>query len=489
MNSLEEGLYSYGMSDFYPFHMPGHKRQGFCGLEELPNEIKNLFQQIFRMDITEIPGFDNLHHPEGVIKALMEEMREFYQTRETYLLVNGSTAGILASLSACTDIGDAIAVARNCHKSVLNAAFLRNLDVHYILPEIIEEYGIHGGVSPAKVDILLRNNPHIKAVLIVSPTYEGVVSDVGEIGRIVHSYNIPLIVDEAHGAHFSYRTDDSVFPRSALQYGADIVIQSLHKTLPSMTQTALLHVNGKGVKKEAIEQYLGIYQTSSPSYILMASVSMCFHFMKNEGRRKMREYEKNIIALRNRLVQLKLIEILGKNLVGKYGIFDYDIGKLVFIPERMNCTGKWLMERLREDYHLEMEMSAVSYVVGMTSVMDRTDGYERLLHGLQRLENSSCNEKKADTLKAHRRSFENKIPLQKITSTEAFSKRGVYKEFRECLAHISKETLYVYPPGQAFLVAGEVIDRNILEQIAWYQENGFEISGLTKAGRIYVVDQ
>lgn len=489
MESLEERLYSYGMSDFYPFHMPGHKRQEFCAGQKASDGMKNVFHQIHKMDITEIDGFDNLHHPEGIIKKLMEEMQAFYHTKQTYLLVNGSTVGILGSISACTDIGDSILIARNCHKSVLNACFLRNLDVHYIVPEIIEKCGIYGGISPENVDNLLKKNASIRAVVIVSPTYEGIVSDVEAIAQIVHAYNIPLIVDEAHGAHFSFVSASSLFPKSAIQCGADVVIQSIHKTLPAMTQTALLHLNSERISSSVLERYLSIYQTSSPSYILMASASQCFHFMKSDGIKKMEEYEEKIVFLREKLRNLKFIEILDKNLVGKYAVFDYDIGKLVFVTRRMNCSGNQLMDRLREDYHLELEMSSVEYAIAMTSVMDKEEEYNRLLKALQEIECRYFCERGTEEKGWSLVNFLQRIPLQKMSSAEAVSKKGIYREYKDCLGCISKETLYVYPPGQAFLVAGEVIDKEALDQIAWYQKNGFEISGLSECGNIFVVDQ
>lgn len=489
MKSLEENLYSYGMSDFYPFHMPGHKRQRCRAVWEAPDHVKNLFHQIYQMDITEIDGFDNLHHPEGVIKGLMNEMSAFYHTKKTYILVNGSTAGILSSISACTDIGDSILVARNCHKSVLNACYLRNLDVHYIMPEIIEKCGIHGGISSQNVDNLLKENSLIRAVVIVSPTYEGIVSDVEAIAKVVHSHGIPLIVDEAHGAHFSFAPENSHFPKSAIQCDADIVVQSIHKTLPSMTQTALLHLNSERVSSSEIERYLSIYQTSSPSYILMASASLCFHFMKNAGIERMREYEKRLLILREKLYKLKFVKILNKNPVGKFDIFDYDIGKLIFITADMNCTGNQLMNRLRDEFHLELEMSSVKYAVAMTSVMDSDEGYDRLLTALQEIERQCSCEGAEEEKRSAQMNFLKRIPLQKMSSTKAAAMRGIYRKYEDCLGYISKETLYVYPPGQAFLVAGEVIDREALDQIAWYQENGFDISGLSEQEHIFVVDQ
>lgn len=231
--NLLKRLKEYGDSDFYPFHMPGHKRQYRDPfLSEFPNP--------FSIDITEINGFDNLHHPEGILKDSMEWAAEIYGSDKTYYLVNGSSCGILSAISATVDSRGTILMSRNCHKSAFHGVFLNQLNAKYIYPQFISEMGLQGGILAEDVEGLLKKYPDIDAVLVVSPTYDGVVSDIKAIAQVVHRFGVPLIVDEAHGAHFSFGKNNG-FPVSALDLGADIVIQSLHKTLPSLTQTALLH--------------------------------------------------------------------------------------------------------------------------------------------------------------------------------------------------------------------------------------------------------
>ena len=227
MSDLYRKLIEYAGSDYYPFHMPGHKRninEGVCP---------------YAYDITEIEGFDNLHEPMGILRLAMEEAAAFYESDKTYFLVNGSTCGLLSAICALTAKEDKVLVARNCHKAVYNALFLHELMPVYIYPEYIEAWGISGGISPYKLAYLLEEHKEIRVVVITSPTYEGVVSDIEKIAAIVHEKQRILIVDEAHGAHFGMHGE---LPRPALSKGADVVIQSLHKTLPALTQTALLHV-------------------------------------------------------------------------------------------------------------------------------------------------------------------------------------------------------------------------------------------------------
>ena len=231
MRRLYKELENYGKSDFYPFHMASdvYKRQ--CIEGDFPIE----------RDITEIDGFDDLHHSEGILLEAQNALSRMYGTRKSFFSVNGSTAGILTAISASVKKGGQILVARNCHKAVYHAIYLRELVPTYIYPQSDNDLGINGSISVSRVERYLEENPKIEAVLITSPTYDGVVSDVRQIAEAVHKYGIPLIVDEAHGAHFRF---SDYFPVSAADLGADVVIQSFHKTLPAMTQTlSLIHIS------------------------------------------------------------------------------------------------------------------------------------------------------------------------------------------------------------------------------------------------------
>ena len=241
MTSIYNKLKQLQYKEDYPFHMPGHKRN---------LKIDPLLDAISKIDITEITGFDDLHHPEEMIRELMDDLKQIYGTKESYLLVNSSTAGNLAAIAALCNIGDKILVARNCHKSVYHAIELLGLDPIYIYPEI-DEYGICKGITKEQIENIITKETSIKAMVLVSPTYEGRVSDIEGISDVLHRNNIPLIVDEAHGAHFIYH---EAFPESAANSGADIVIQSLHKTLPAFTQTGLLHLCTDCVTREMMQK-------------------------------------------------------------------------------------------------------------------------------------------------------------------------------------------------------------------------------------------
>ncbi|MDE5893243.1 MAG: aminotransferase class I/II-fold pyridoxal phosphate-dependent enzyme, partial [Acetatifactor sp.] len=246
MERLFEQLERYGESDTYPCHMPGHKRQSMGALPK----------QLAKLDITEIEGFDNLHQPQGILCKLQQYAAQVYGAEETFYLVNGSTCGILSAISAAVPMGGRLLIARNCHKSVYHGAYLRRLRLSYLYPALVPEAGICEAISPQQVQEALEREPDINGVLIVSPTYEGRIAEVEEIARIVHSHGIPLIVDEAHGAHLGFHP---AFAKGSSRAGADLVVASVHKTLPAMTQTALLHVNGSLVDRRLVRRFLQIY--------------------------------------------------------------------------------------------------------------------------------------------------------------------------------------------------------------------------------------
>lgn len=415
---LYEKLAAYGASDFYAFHMPGHKR------------LMGKFENPFQIDITEIDGFDDLHHPEakGVLTEAQSRAARVFGAEETHFLVNGSTAGILSAISACTKQGGTILMARNCHRSVYHGAELRGLKTVYLYPQYISELGINGAVLPEDVENALqksvmekkqradkktaghscengkenrnRNHTDIQAVMLVSPTYDGVCSDVRQIAEICHCYGVPLIVDQAHGAHFPF---SEYFPEDAVSAGADVVIHSVHKTLPSMTQTALLHVQGKLVNRERIRKFLSIYQSSSPSYVLMASIDACVDLIERDGEELFERHTRELRAFRESCRDLKWLYLAGLD-SEKDGIWqleakpaefgqtaDFDRSKLLISARRANragagLTGEELSRMLRERYHIQMEMSGPDYVVGIAGIADSEEGFGRLAEALHAID-------------------------------------------------------------------------------------------------------
>ena len=490
MYNIFDKLKNYSDSDYYAFHMPGHKRN----LDLMDGTSP------YRIDITEIDGFDDLHHAEGILKEAQERAAEVYHADETHFLVNGSTVGILSAILGTTEKGDSILVARNCHKSVYHAIYLNELDPVYLYPKFDTELGLSTEIDAADVQKALEEHPGIRAVMIVSPTYDGVVSDIEKIAEIVHEAGCLLIVDEAHGAHFGF---DPYFPKSANMYGADLVINSLHKTLPALTQTALLHVNGERVNRRKVKRYLDMLQTSSPSYILMASIDACIHLLEQTQMQKcsiFKEYAAHIDTLREELKKLKYLKIIRTENTDRY-----DRSKFVISVKHAPMSSHELYERLLHDYHLQMEMLAGTYVLAMTTIGDTQEGLDRLRDALlaidaeidAKLKSGSGQEQKPMQMTDTDLPLSGRQPsLEKVwTIAEAVKCRDVVQSrkgkietcsFADSAGHISLEYAYLYPPGSPLIVPGERITQEAVEILCWYQEHDFSIEGLQSEDSIEV---
>lgn len=520
-------LSAYGASDFYPFHMPGHKRNF------------HLLGDPYAIDITEIDGFDNLHHAGSVLLDAQRRAAQLYGAEETFYLVNGSTCGILSAVSACTKRGETILMARGCHKAAYHALLLNDLHAKYLYPPADMTRGILGAIQPEQVRSALDAHPEIHTVLLTSPTYDGVVSDIKSIAEIVHEKGAALIVDEAHGAHFGMHP---YFPERALVCGADLVINSVHKTLPSLTQTALLHVQGPRIGRERLRQYLGIYQSSSPSYVFMAGIDRCIGLLERQGKELFETFVRRLERLRASLSDMKKLHLVDGNEDGLLA-FDYDRSKIVISTENSQITGAQLSELLRTRYHLETEMDAPQYVTAITTIGDTQEGLERLGRALseidaglikesgnhmmnQHLEDERSHENKKKpgdyetirwgsteekTLRKKRNtgeSIEDKKQLQKPDGSMSDSKIQEKKEspdlsvlmadageevlgiaqaneagkrevrLEESGGLISGEFVYLYPPGIPFLAPGERIPERLPEQLERCRKLGLQLQGM-----------
>ena len=462
---MEDRLYkkleAYGKSDFYPFHMPGHKRNPLAVEGDFPVE----------RDITEIDGFDNLHHAEDILKRAQEDVARLYGVPESFYSINGSSGAILAAVSAAVDKGGQILVARNCHKAVYHAIYLRELSATYIYPHEDQRLGINGGISPERVERYLEENTDVQAFLLTSPTYDGVVSDIKTIAEVVHRHKIPLIVDEAHGAHLHY---SKYFPVSAADLGADIVIQSFHKTLPSMTQTAVLHICSDMADVEKIKRFMGIYQTSSPSYILMASMDACMDKLRKDGQQMFREFTFNLEKARQRLSKCEKIKLIEGSMIEGSGIYDFDRSKLLFSTVGTSVNGRLLHQILRDRYHIEMEMAAEKYVLGIAAVGDTEEGFERLCTAIEEIDAEIQQTDESEESQYH---TSHARMTQLMTISQAVDAQQRRYSLKESVGKVSAEFAYLYPPGIPILAPGEMITPEIIEYIIYAKEKGCSMQG------------
>ena len=477
--------------------MPGHKRNTkLIKRYGLWDECLTPYD----IDITEIDNFDNLHNPEGIIKEAERLAARLYGAKESIYSVNGSTGAILAVLGLIHK-GEAVLMARNCHKSVYHGVELYGLVPYYLEGET-DSLGIYQSISPKEVEEALRtsalhcenldkepdvegpDNSRIKLVVITSPTYEGGVSDISLIADICHRYGAFLLVDEAHGAHFGF---DDYFPASAVSLGADFVVQSLHKTLPSYTQTAVLHIcTGKDKVINKIRRQFNLLETSSPSYIFLAGMEGSLNLIKDYGRELFDDYKKRLISFREGVATLKNIR-----LYAPLNAFNYDYGKLVITAG--DNLGSKLYRYLYDNHHLVMEMKSKDYVIAMTSIFDTDEGFYRLLKALKELDSDETfftldNKANFDYTLMDRRW--GTLPERKYIPYEAVRLADIYGKYKVSLdtsqGLTSADYVYFYPPGIPLLVPGEVIEENVIRHIKAARLAGIEVYGGIDGNGIFV---
>ena len=402
-----------------PYHMPGHKR----------NPSFDYISAVSGIDYTEIDGLDNLHAPEGIIRDAEEHAARVFGADRSFFLVNGTTGGILAAVYALAKSGKPVIMARNCHKSVYNAVTVCRSESVYIMPRT-HPMGFAADITPSEAEDAILTCPDAACMVITSPTYDGVVSDVRGIAEVCHRYGIALIVDAAHGSHLGF-LDPAV--ASPVACGADVTVMSLHKTMPSLTQTSILHVCGELVNSDDIAAALGIFETSSPSYLFLASIDGCVHAMEDpalfDGWRKLiREARENAA-----------FDIPD-------GVFAFDSSKLIL--KRRGYTGAELAAILREN-GIEPEMTAEDYVLLMTGAGDTAEMTRRLTDVCGSIaERDSGNSRTAVHLP---------VPEKVLAPWMASGMPWENAAPADAAGRICAESVMAYPPGIPLLVPGERI--------------------------------
>ena len=460
---LETYFQHYNEKNLLPLHMPGHQRKRDMGTA-LP----------YAYDYTEVEELDNLHAPEGILQEAMNRTAAYYGCSDCFYLVNGSSSGLQAGIFTLLEEGDEVVVARNCHRSVFYALSLRKAKIHFLLPEFWEDFSCFGSVSLKEVERLLREFPKSKALIFTSPSYEGVVSDVERIARLCHENGLSLLVDEAHGAHFSPKRGTS-FPESAISLGADLVVQSPHKTLCSLTQSAWILGNGERYSREKLSFYLSVFQTTSPSYPLMLSLEKATTLLETEGEALFSHWKEVMESFREKARTLSHFSFLWEK---EEACFAMDFTKIFLrvqgIPKLR--LGKDLAKLLREDYGIESEMHSGENLLLMTGPFISEEDMDRLFIALKDIERR-FGEEKGKPLRSKLLSsalYQISIADNTLQISEGL-KEGEELNLRDGEGRICLEYLSLYPPGIPLLFPGEKLTAEKIQGIEALEKEGIEL--------------
>ena len=466
--SLLERLENHRDRDYLSLHMPGHKEN-----DDLAPYLKTLSAGL---DITELPGFDDLHAPEDILAESMARATALFGSGESLYQVNGSSGALLAAIRGSTRRGDRVLAARNCHKAIYHGLELCGLKPVYLLPETEPTFGLAGSITPEQVEEALEKNPDVKLIIYPSPTYDGVLSDTAGICRIAHARRIPVLVDEAHGAHLGLTKD---FPPGAVSQGADLVAASLHKMLPSLTQTAILHINGDLVDRREVRRQAGIFQSSSPSYLLMASMDGCVRLLEEKREELFGAWSRRLGEFDELASGLKHLRLPGHEAdAGKSypGIFALDPARIVISTRNSALTGVELMRCLREEYRIELEMALDSYAVAMTGPGNDDTMPRRLAEALLELdERFGPAHEEAQFVPVY------SIPPHGIGIESAARAERESVPLRGAVGRISAGYLWAYPPGIPLVVPGEQVTEELAETVERLKSAGVKLVGAGEA--------
>lgn len=449
-----------------PFHVPGHKKgQGMW------SEFKNFVgTNVLSMDVTVFKQVDSLHKPTGAIKAAQELAADAYNTDYTFFSIHGTSGAIQAMIMSVVGPGDKIIIPRNVHKSVTAGIILSGASPVYMQPEIDHAVGVALNVTPETVESVLEENPDAKAVLIVNPTYYGVATDIEEIVKIVHNHNIPLIVDEAHGPHLHF---NKKLPISAVDAGADICSQSTHKIIGSMTQSSLLHVRKGLVDVNRVKTVLSLLQTTSPSYILLASLDAARKQMVAEGKELLDKTIELADYARSSINSIEGYYCFGEEVLSKKGAYAFDPTKITITCKDLGLSGYELERILADKYFIQPEMSDLYNVLCVFSLGDTKENIDKLLKALKEISDVQCC--------SLRRKIEiidvPDIPEQVLTPRDAFNSMTVSIPLSDSMGQISAEFLMAYPPGIPILCPGEMITKNIIDYVKELKEANLYVQG------------
>ena len=461
---IYNALLNYVNEGTIPFHVPGHKQgKGNVPLAQI------LGQHTMSIDLTCMEDLDNICNPKSVIKEAQDLAAELFKADNAFFLVNGTTSGIQAMILSVCKPGDKIIMPRNAHKSAIGALILSGAQPVYIDPEIDINLGIAMGISKAKLREALEYHPDAKAVFVLNTTYYGIASDLKELVEIAHSYDIPVLVDEAHGAHLSLHQD---LPISAMEAGADLSASSTHKLLGSLTQSSMLLHQGNLVNPDYVKAVLNLTQTTSPSYILLSSLDFARREMALNGNKLIGEAIRLANWAREKLSTIKGIRIVDKDILNSDSRYAVDPTKLIINVRQLGFSGYEIERILRHEYKIQVELSDLYNIILLITIADTEESISKFLDAfMEIIKNYSSN-------KIIRCSLDlPQIPEQLISPKEAFYSETRQVSIEDAEGEISAEMIMAYPPGIPIICPGERITQEIVDYVRLLHKEEADLQG------------
>ncbi|WP_285769295.1 aminotransferase class I/II-fold pyridoxal phosphate-dependent enzyme [Peribacillus sp. SI8-4] len=466
MNQLQTPLFD-AMSTFHEnkpisLHVPGHK-----GGRVFSEKGQALYNRLLGIDATELNGLDDLHAPEGAILEAEQLLADLYGAKKSYFLVNGSTVGNMAMILASCREGDKVLVQRNCHKSILHGLMLANVKPIFLQPVFYEEWGIAGGISPKLLEEALRVHRDAKAVVLTYPNYYGLGEDMGKMVKLAHKRGIPVLVDEAHGAHFQL---GDPFPATAILAGADAVVHSAHKTLPAMTMGSYLHLQSAHIDAERVSFYLQMLQSSSPSYPIMGSLDLARAYLASFTQDDKKELKRNIDLFREGLASLKSIQVLE----APKGIF-YDPLKVV-IQSKKGLSG-FELQQLCEAEGIYTELADPDNLLLILPLLKKRADFpfHEIIHNINNATAGRTGNGKS--IQADRQLGGRSMAGLEMSYSLMKKKKKILVALSKSIGRVSAEMVIPYPPGIPLIMSGEMITAEHVSSLKGLQALGARFHG------------
>lgn len=463
---LFSGLLEHAKKNPVQFHIPGHKK----GNGMAPEFREFIGDNALSIDLINIGPLDDLHQPKGIIKEAQDLAAEAFGADHTFFSVQGTSGAIMAMIMAVCGPGDKIIVPRNVHKSIMSAVVFSGAIPIFIHPEIDKELGISHGITTDSVKRALEQYPDAKALLVINPTYFGVSADLKSIVDIAHSYNVPVLVDEAHGVHIHFHDE---LPLSAMQAGADMAATSVHKLGGSMTQSSILNLKGNLVSYKRVQAILSMLTTTSTSYLLLASLDVARKELATKGRELVDRAIQLANSIRKQINEIEHIKCIGEEILETEAAHDYDPTKLIISVKDLGMSGYDVEKWLREHYSIEVEMSDLYNILCIITHGDSEREADILVSALKQL----AEERHTLAERIETKVLLPDIPILAVSPRDAFYSETELVPFDQSEGRIIAEFIMVYPPGIPIFIPGEIITSDNLLYIKKNMEAGLPVQG------------